>query len=437
MKEIIIEASNILSFNDIEQIINNAQEFTTIKLAGDFYIDPDSEYTVKIGENLCKNILTINNPYITVDGSNAKITVELSELPDSDINLVYLTKRARHTSLQNMHINLVYGCGHSERSIIGINNNAYGVLIKGSTIDFSLGSQINAIGIYSHGGIDTNLETMADNLRITDNIINIRCAASETPLANTLYGIYNDFSNSLAVSGNYIFVQNKGTGAGQKAIGMYNIGRYARINDNNIKANGTHNKGGQLEQAHCYGVINEGMLTLFTSNNCVAEWCGHGIGLVNKGYLAKIEGNKILATHTIWGITVQNCGDCAIISNNIINGTSRNAKLLVNQASNAIISYNLLRVLHELPLCNSGVGMLFDSSANCTVAGNQIIRVKNCGIYLHNSQIDLSGNYIEPVNQAVYIGNDEERNYFVEVSDSSNELLSKLIDERRFFSIYE
>lgn len=437
MKEIIIEASKILSFNDIEQAVNNAPEYSIVKLAGDFRVDPDSEYTVKIGESLFKNLLTVNNPYITIDGSNAKITIEFSEKPENDINLFYLTKRARYTTLQNMHINLVYGCGASDRSIIGINNNAYGVRVKGNSFDFALNTQINAIGIYTRGGIDTNLETMADNLCITDNVINIRCLPLETPLSSTLYGIYNDFSNSLSVRGNYIFVQNKGTGESQKAIGMYNIGRYARINDNNIKANGTHNKGGELEQAHCYGVINDGMLTLFTSNNCVAEWCGHGIGLVNKGYLAKIEGNKILATHTIWGITVQNCGDCAIISNNIINGTSRNAKLLVNQASNAIISYNILRVLHELPLCNSGVGMLFENSSNCTVAGNQIIRVKNCGIYIHNSQLDLSGNYIEPVNQAVYIGSDEEKNYFIEVSDSSNELLSRLIDEHRFFSIYE
>ena len=107
---------------------------------------------------------------------------------------------------------------------------------------------------------------------------------------------------------------NRGENESHKAIGVYTNGRFGRFVGNNIKANGTHNRGLLKERAHAYGFVNYGLHTIITSNNIIGEWGGKCIGLDNNGEYAIIDCNKILSTHTICGRSVCNVLDCGIFA---------------------------------------------------------------------------------------------------------------------------
>ena len=154
------------------------------------------------------------------------------------------------------------------------------------------------------------------------------------PKENAVYGIYNNLANSISVQNTYVYAVTRGDGERQKAAGVYTNGRFGRYVGNNIKANGTHNIGKQKEQAHAYGFINEGLYTLITSNNIVGEWAGLCVGLENRGEYTVVSSNKILSTHTICGRSIRNYGNNSSIEGNILTSTSRNARLLEQEAKN-------------------------------------------------------------------------------------------------------
>ena len=376
------------------------------------------------------NLVTIDKPNLLIDGANAKILVDLSDI-DSEVNIFRLTRNAANVRLVNLHIEVII-TGECNGQINIVHNSGRNNKISNCKIDISGGCQFNANAIYNQANIDTHMDTPADNLTVSGNYITVRCSAAETTKGSVLCGINNHLANSINISNNYLFIQNIGIGEKQQAIGMQNSGRFARIENNNIKANASHNTGKLLEQAHAYGVYNTGMYMVFTGNNCVGEWGGKCVGLYSGGAFVNITGNKILATHTIMGRTVVLAAPHNILGNNIITNTSRNPHFVEILVGDNVVSNNYMQALSAPVDCFSGCGILVRGAegqkiTRCNISGNVVSNVKDFGIVLlHTEKNIIGGNQLAKFTQdnnytALYTENSDDK-ISDNLSDGQNQL---------------
>jgi parallel beta-helix repeat protein len=345
-----------------------------------------------------RNLVTASVGNKIIDGSAARITVEIPDDPASGVSVFNVLKSARDLTFRNLRFDIKYTGGASGGTVYGIKSNAYRLAVKDGKMDFTANNQINYTAIYNDGTIDTHMDTPADNLSVSGNHISARCAAAEHHKESVFCGIDNVLANSASISNNYLFIQNAGNGEGQKAIGIRNSGRFARIENNNIKANGSHNIGKELEKAYACGVYNTGLYMVFTGNNCVGEWGGKCIGLYNAGGYANITGNKILATHTIMGRTVVMEAEHCILADNVITNTSRNPHFVEVLMGSNIISNNYMQGLMGAADYRSGcgiwvVGTSEEKVSRCNIANNIISCARDFGIALINTEKNnISGN---------------------------------------------
>ena len=355
-----------------------------IRLKGVVRLNLSQGQSFTIGKTCMKGLVNLRESEVVIDGSDAVLETEVEDSTGSDWAIIFVHPSARNVTLRNLYMRVsVKNPTHSRRMLSGIYNTAFGLKIENCRIEMYADKQITLSGIYNNGNLDTHLETRADNLVVDNSLIKVSCLSEEYPKANTVYGIYNNLSNSISVQNTYIYAENRGEGERQKAVGVYTNGRFGRFVGNNIKANGTHNIGKEKEQAHAFGFINEGLYTIITSNNLVGEWAGMCVGLENHGEYTKVSSNKILSTHTICGRSIRNYGNNSSIEGNILTSTSRNARILEQKAGSCIISGNVMEVLMAKEECQSGCGIYaggVEAKGNI-ITGNLIRNVRDCGIY--------------------------------------------------------
>lgn len=379
--------------NELETEINSDEKCT--RLSGEYKITLSDVRNIMVGRNYIRAGVVIESGNKIVDGIDAKIIFEINEDPCGTTALFCVLKNVRNFKFINMKAELRYSGVSAKSKICCFINYSYGFAIQYSDLDFRAENQISYTALYNEGGVDTTLESQADNLWLCENKITAQCKSEKYNLDNTICGIENIFGNSACITNNQILVRNAGVGEWQKAYGIRNSGKYVRIENNNIKANGSHNTGNLMEAAHAFGMINEeqGEYLVFSGNNCVAEWGGMCVGILNRARYANILGNKLHATHTIKGRTAILYGSCSILTNNILTSTSRNPRMIELLANENLIGNNYIRGLSPAEKSQSGVGIWMVGlqgdkfrADNCNITGNIIAGIKDFGIVLNNSE---------------------------------------------------
>ena len=380
----------------LEREINSAEECSTIYLDTALTFDLESDKRMLVGASVMRGLISVKTRDLIIDGQGNKITFRCTHPHANDVALFQIMQTALGVELRNLAVDFVYEGENTKRKTIMIRNNAYGVKVSHCKLCMTSHAQMNMTVIQNDRRIDTVFDREGDNFVVENNDIRIYC--EPTVSDNSLYccGIYNDLPNSMEVTNNYIYLMIDGNGEAHRSVGIFNNGRYVRMMNNNIKANGLHMDGTEKEHTHAIGVDNEGEYLLFSSNNCVAEWAGKAIGLRNTGAYCSFTNNKFIGTHAIYGISVYNKGKLCTYTGNLMTSTSRNPRLVINEADNVNYYANIMKGFFYLPDCQSGCGMLFRNSKHCSAVGNQISSVKNCGIYLRESMITLSDNTVEP-----------------------------------------
>ena len=414
---------------ELQKLLDNSNVFSELKLHGEIVLNLPQSKNYYVGKSFSKNLLTLSKPNIVIDGTDAVIRVDIDEIPDANLNIFLISGMASNIEIKNLRMYVYVNCPENAHQITGIFNMAYGVRLINCSIEMISENPVNLFGIHNNGNLDTHLETRADNLIIER--CNIKTQILKRGTKNCrVYGIYNNLANSISVQNNYIFSCNIGIGCLQSAVGIFTNGRFGRFGGNNIKANGSHNKGNLKEQASSYGFINEGLYNLLEFNNIVGEWGGLCIGLENKGEFANVTGNKILSTHTVQGRTVRNNADNCIFNGNILTSTSRNPRLFEQSGKNCIISSNLLIGLQSSSQYYSSVGIYAEKSTakENIIIQNIIKNVCDCGIFIDKHNNIIQNNLIKTYPECT--------GFVKEAINNDLRLLRKL-DENSILSIFE
>ncbi len=405
---------------EIEQLINNNSGAKEICLSGNIVITVERNNSLTVGRSCVKGIINVMRPNVIVDGSNAQIEVNINDCTTGDWSLFYVHPSARNVQFRNLNIRIkIDNQVGSNRTFSIVYNTAFGLKIDNCNLEMISYKQLNMMGIYNNGNLDTHMDTRSDNLVVSDSTVRVECYADDEQDKDcTIYGIYNYLANSMSMQNTFVYTMNKGKSERQKAIGAYTNGRFGRFTGNNIKANATHNKGLSKEQAYACGFINEGLHSIITSNNIVGEWGGKCVGLENKGEYAIIGNNKILATHTVCGRSVCSFANNSLIQGNVLTSTSRNARLLVHEADNCVISRNYMEVLMAQAECRSGCGIYAIGMGNGNIISENIIRnVLDCGIFADKTMGLIINNRVVSYPETVIQADSDNANLKVKLSE--------------------
>lgn len=380
---------------ELENRINDSFN-NVIQLNGDLVFDVDYR-NIKNKVFPFNGLIDINHSNVILDGSNSTIYFTIRNLDCNDLALFYIHPNLSNIEFRNLSIKIKIEIEKAINSrFMGIFNSSKNFKFINSNIEIVANNQVNLIALYNYGNTLINSETFADFLLVDNNIIKVYCKTEEHKKRCYCYGIYNDFANSILVTNNQVFSTLNGNSDLQRAIGIYTSGNYGRFIGNNIKTNGLHSSGLELEQASTYGFINQGNLNIITSNNIIAEWAGKAIGIENHGEEALINSNKILSTHNIFGRCIRNYSSRIIIDANMLVSTSKNARIVEHNGSNSVISNNIMNVLIPTYDCQSGCG-IYAANKNCfsnSLSGNLIINVKTCGIFVKEDVGILENNQV-------------------------------------------
>ena len=411
----------------IEKQINNTTS-NEVKLSGLIKIKVEKDSQFLVGYGLVQKIIAIKKPDIVIDGSNAVIVVEGGENVNSNIALFYIYNEAKNVQFKNIKIYVnLNNLENTTKTFYAVYNNASYIKLDNCSLEVTCKNQMNLTGIYNNGLIDTSMSKNAENMNISNCLINMKCCATTFTKECNVYGIYNHLSNSISVQNSVIYATNAGTGENQKAIGIYTNGRFGKFIGNNIKANSSHSRGKEKEQGHSLGIHNQGLYSIITSNNIVSEWAGAAIGVENQGEYAKISSNKILSTHTICGRCIRSYAGRSIFDGNILTTTSRNARLIENHGAESIITNNYLECFMPIENCVTGCGIysVGYNSKNLIIKNNIIKNLKDCGIFTEENSGIVAYNIFTSYNSK-----------FTSYGETTNQKLKKQLDEKNIYSIY-
>lgn len=408
------------------QALLDAQAGGTVRIDDDYRVCPDPGNKLILGWKHCLYLWTVTQSGLTIDGGGHRLEVVVDGTVQSDTALLAVPVNARGVHIKNWRITFVYNGEHTSRTVYAIRNQARNCKLTDLHVTMAAKSQINMTAVYNQGAIDTTLESGADELVVESCTFRMSNGAATFELPQQYYGIYNHLANSIELTGNYLFIQNRGTGAAQQTTAVYNSGRYARIANNNIKANGSHNVGKQLENCYVTGLENRGDYLLLSDNNVVGEWGGRCLGFVNYGQYVKADGNKILSTHTIHGCSIRQYGRRGIFSNNIVTSTSRNPRLVEICGDENLLQGNVIDALMR-NACYSGCCVRVTGGAQpvrkVLIRGNLLAGAVDAGVQLrHCEHCVVTDNSIEGVPQ---------RAHFTPVllSEGDNTVCDNLLDD--------
>lgn len=414
---------------EIQQTIDSAKLFGEVNFEGDINLELPKSTSFYVGKNFSKSLVTISKPNITLDFSDAVVRVNITDPLDADLNIFFVSSMAKNVEIKNLKLCVYLNIPITARQIVGIYNTAYGLKLNNCSIEIIAENQLNLVGVFNNGNLDTHMETRADNLVIESGCIRVQIVQSGMK-ESIVYGIFNHLANSISLQNTFVYSTNIGIGKKQAAVGVFTNGRFGRIVGNNIKANGSHNTGNLKEQAYAYGLVNEGLYNLIEANNIVGEWGGQCVGLENKGDFAKVNGNKILATHTIKGRSVRNYANDSIFDGNILTSTSRNPRLFEHEGCNCIITNNMMEGLQLPQTYQSSVGLYAaaESATENLIAQNVIKNVCDCGIFANKNIGFVQNNIITTY---------AESSGFVKQGLNTDERLAAKLDEGRVHSILD
>lgn len=413
----------------LQQIIDSAKLFSEVRFEGEINLELPKSTSFYVGKNFSKSLVTITKPNITLDFSDAIVRVDIAEPLDTDLNIFFVSSMAKNVEIKNLKLYVYLNIPATARLIVGIYNTAYGLKLNNCFIEVVSESQLNLVGMFNNGNLDTHMETRADNLVIANSCIKVQIVQSGMK-DSVVYGVYNNLANSISIQNTFVYSTNIGAGKKQAAIGIFTNGRFGRFIGCNIKVNGSHNTGNLKEQAYAYGFVNEGLYNLIESNNIIGEWGGQCVGLENKGDFAKVSGNKILATHTIKGRSVRNYANDSIFDGNILTSTSRNPRLFEQEGSNCIITNNMMEGLQLPQTYRSSVGIYAaaESAAENLISQNIIKNVCDCGIFAHKNIGFVQNNIITTYAESYG---------FVKLATTENSAIANKLDESRIHSILD
>lgn len=413
----------------LQQIIDSAKLFSEVRFEGEINLELPKSTSFYVGKNFSKSLVTITKPNITLDFSDAIVRVDIAEPLDTDLNIFFVSSMAKNVEIKNLKLYVYLNIPATARQIVGIYNTAYGLKLNNCFIEVVSESQLNLVGMFNNGNLDTHMETRADNLVIANSCIKVQIVQSGMK-DSVVYGVYNNLANSISIQNTFVYSTNIGFGKKQAAVGVFTNGRFGRFIGCNIKANGSHNTGNLKEQAYAYGFANEGLCNLIEGNNIVGEWGGQCVGLENKGDFAKASGNKILSTHTIKGRSVRNYANDSIFDGNILTSTSRNPRLFEQEGSNCIITNNVMEGLQLPQTYQSSVGIYAaaESAAENLISQNIIKNVCDCGIFAHKNIGFVQNNIITTYAESYG---------FVKLATTENSAIANKLDESRIHSIFD
>ena len=235
-----------------------ASSGTVCRLKGTYRLDLAAAKTVVCGEERFGCLLALSRPGLVVDGREAVLYAEADAPLSEDVSLIFLTPQAKFASLLHLDIRFTYKQEPRSFAVRAVDCRAYGVSFEDCRVSMNAESRVNLIGLMLKACRDTPLETNADCCRLSRSRIDVRCFAEDDTRPSAVYGVVNRWANSFAAEDNFIFAATRGRGAEHRAVGVFNAGRFARIVNNNIKANGQHPAGKRMDQPHVVGVHNEG-----------------------------------------------------------------------------------------------------------------------------------------------------------------------------------
>ena len=413
----------------LQKIVDSAKMFGETKLEGEFELELPQSTCFYVGKSFSQSMVTIKKPNISLDFASALVRVNITEAPNTDINIFFVSSMAKNVQIKNLKMLVYLNYPINLHKVVGIYNTAYGVKLSNCQIEIVSENQTNLVGVFNNGNLDTHMETRADNFILESSCIRVQTVQTGVK-ENTVYGLYNNFANSISVQNTFIYSTCQGYGENQRAIGVYTNGRFGRFVGNNIKANGSHNTGKLKDQAHAFGFENEGLYNLIEANNIVGEWGGQCIGLENKGDFAKVNGNKILSTHTIKGRSVRNYANDSLFDGNILTSTARNPRLFEQEGSNCIITSNIMEGLQLPQTYQSSVGIyaVKETARDNLIIQNIIKNVCDCGIYAHKEIGVVQNNMITTYAEAYG---------FIMQATTENVALATKLDENKIYSILE
>jgi len=414
------------TLNELIKRVSDDNTPRLIRLHGKKQLTFDKSKKLFVGHGAVEGLIPITRPHVVIDGSDAIVEVTVRDCVTNDTALFSLEPSAENIEIRNLRLTVrIENTKNSTNTFSVIHSMALGLKLHNCHIDVFSDKQLSLIGIDNNGNRNTHLNTLADNMVVSDCHITLTCLPKTIEYPCTVCGIRNRLANSISVQNSFVRVKNRGVGKAQKAIGIDTNGRFGRFVGNNVKANATHSEGVSKEQGHAIGFVNNGMYSLISSNNIIGEWAGKSIGLDSGGRYADITGNKILATHTICGRSLRLHGEGSIVNGNIITSTSRNARLIELTSNSCVICNNVMEVLLGNNTCQSGVGIyaVGNTVSDNSISDNIVRNVRNVGILADLGRNRLEGNQI--------LSSNETR----KIADLTDKKLLALLDETGIQSI--
>ena len=150
----------------LQQIIDSAKLFSEVRFEGEINLELPKSTSFYVGKNFSKSLVTITKPNITLDFSDAIVRVDIAEPLDTDLNIFFVSSMAKNVEIKNLKLYVYLNIPATARQIVGIYNTAYGLKLNNCFIEVVSESQLNLVGMFNNGNLDTHMETRADNLVI-------------------------------------------------------------------------------------------------------------------------------------------------------------------------------------------------------------------------------------------------------------------------------
>ena len=199
-----ISADSKLTLSEIEKIINSCAEYDTVVFEGVYRFNYTNKRLFMLGKESIQSAIMISKSNLFLDFSRAKIFFDVKDIINK-LAFMNFYVTARNIKLLGLDIQINYRGEASNSTVCGIYNTSLGFSADNCRIAIHSKKQVSAIGIYNYGGLNTHLNTKADNLSVVNSRIHINIDPSDTDLESNAikseaYGIYNYFANSMQVS---------------------------------------------------------------------------------------------------------------------------------------------------------------------------------------------------------------------------------------------
>lgn len=315
----------ISSLEDLQREVNSPCTDRLIKLKGTFRLN-------QLDGNAA---VIINKPGLIIDGYDAKIQADLSQLLYADITSIFrLERQGAGTVIRGLTMDITYDGPAIPGRLCAIYVNTGSASVEDCRIVIRSQAPINITGIENDGELNTTLETYADNFKASNNFIQIE-ALSDTRRETALCGINNRYANSPSLSKNTINI--KSTVPSGQIVAIYNSGRFARVYKNAISCSHEDAEGSILS------IYNDGMYMLFSKNTVTAQGGRECYGFIcNQGHYSKLEDNQISAGNADNASCVLMPAVKCMLFSNKLNGPENN----IQPSYGTMIQGNLIANAH-------------------------------------------------------------------------------------------